>query len=66
MEETFRKLYVVTGNAKSKVGNTPIEQGCAALCDAETPAVAYGFHGVSHLVSLAHKKFPKSRVRFER
>ncbi len=47
MEETFRKFYVVTGNAKSKVGNTPIEQGCAALRDAETPAVSCGFLGVS-------------------
>ncbi len=47
MEETFRKLYVVTGNAKSKVGNTCMEQGYTALCDAETPAVACGFLDVS-------------------
>ncbi len=47
MEEIFRKLYVVTGNSKRKVGNTSMEQGYAALCDAETHTVACGFLGVS-------------------
>ncbi len=57
MEETFRKLYVVTGNAKSKVGNTPIEQGCAALRDAENPAVSCGFLGVSSWFPPSLKSF---------
>ena len=40
MKETFRKLYVVSGDVKSKVGNTCVEQGIAVLYDAETPAIA--------------------------
>ena len=66
MQETIRKLYAVTGDAKSKVGNTCMGQGIAARYDAETRAIACGFQGVSYLVSLAHEKFPKSRVWFER
>ncbi len=57
MEETFRKLYVVTGNAKSKVGNTCMEQGVAALRDAETPAVACGFLDVSSWFPPSLKSF---------
>ncbi len=47
MEETFRKLYVVTGYAKRKVGNTRVGQGIAALCNAKTRTVVCGFLGVS-------------------
>ncbi len=57
MEETIRKLYVVTGDAKSKAGNTRMEQRVAALRDAETPAVACGFLGVSSWFPPAPKSF---------
>ena len=57
MEETFRKLYVVTGDAKRKIGNTCMAQGVAALCDAETPAVACGFLGVSSWFPPSLKSF---------
>ncbi len=57
MEETIRKLYAVTGDAKSKVGNTPMGHGVAALCDAETPAVACGFLDVSSWFPHSLKSF---------
>ena len=57
MEETFRKLYVVTGNAKSKVGNTCMGQGVATQLDAQTHTVACGFLGVSSWFPPTLKSF---------
>ena len=57
MEETFRKLYVVTRNEKPKVGNPSMGQGVAAQHDAQTHTVACGFLGVSSWFPPALKSF---------
>ena len=47
MQETFKKLYAVTGDAKLEVGNTRMGQGVTTQCDTQTHTVACGFLGVS-------------------
>ena len=57
MEETIRKLYVVTGDAKSKVGNTCMGQGVTTQRDAQTHTVACGFLDVSSWFPPSLKSF---------
>ncbi len=47
MEETFRKLYVVTESGKRKIGNTLMGQAVASPFGTETRAIACGFLCVS-------------------